>query len=77
MAQFVPKAEPPHALAGGRTSFVVAQNARGYWIARERRGLIEGVFLSQREAINFALLKTAAAGLRLRRHAADDDGNST
>ena len=76
MAQFVPKAEPPHALDGDRTSFVVAQNALGYWIARERRGLIEGVFLSQREAINFALLKTTAAALRQRR-AAGDDGNST
>ena len=77
MAQFVPKAEPPHALDGDRTSFVVAQNALGYWIARERRGLIEGVFLSEREAINFALLKTAAAARRQRRRAAGDDENST
>ena len=40
-----------------RRSFVVTQNPRGQWIARETHGLIEGVFLSQREAIRFALFE--------------------
>jgi hypothetical protein len=42
----------------GRRHFVVAQNAHGYWVAREERGLIEGVFVNQRDAIRFALFET-------------------
>ena len=42
----------------GRRHFVVAQNAHGYWVAREDRGLIEGVFVNQRDAIRFALFET-------------------
>ncbi len=61
MAPFVQKIEASPAHEAGRTAFVIAQNARGYWVARERHGLIEGIFSSQGEAINFALLKTAAA----------------
>ncbi len=61
MAQFVPIGATLPAQAEDRKAFVVAQNARGYWVARERRGLIEGVFLSECEAIHFALLKMAAA----------------
>jgi hypothetical protein len=38
--------------------FVVAQNPRGQWIARERTGLIEGVFRSQRDAVHFALFES-------------------
>jgi len=41
-------------------SFVVLQNDRGQWVARERGGAIEGVFLSQREAIRFALFETGS-----------------
>jgi len=41
-----------------RVRFTVAPNAHGQWVARERRGLIEGVFLTQREAIRFALSET-------------------
>jgi len=41
-------------------SFVVAQNDRGQWVAREHGGLIEGVFHTQREAIRFALFETGS-----------------
>ena len=51
------KSAAPSAL---RRSFVVAQNERGQWVAREHGGLIEGVFLSQREAIRFALFETGS-----------------
>jgi hypothetical protein len=43
-----------------RRSFVVAQNERGQWVARESRGLIEGVFLTRRDAIRFALFETGS-----------------
>ena len=43
-----------------RRSFVVAQNERGQWVARQNRGMIEGVFLTQREAIRFALFETGS-----------------
>lgn len=36
-------------------SFVVSQNSRGKWVARETDGMIEGVFHSQRDALRFAL----------------------
>jgi len=35
--------------------FIVFLNARGYWVAREKLGLIEGVFPTQRQALRFAL----------------------
>jgi hypothetical protein len=58
MARFVPEHVPTRDASANCNRFVVAQNGYGYWVARERSGLIEGVFLSQREAINFARLKT-------------------
>ena len=42
-------------------SFTIELNARGFWVARERGGLIEGVFPSQGEAIRFALIELARA----------------
>ena len=38
--------------------FVVSQNPRGQWVAREGDGLIEGVFRSQRDALRFALFES-------------------
>lgn len=46
-----------------RRRFAVTQNARGYWIARESRGLIEGVFVNQRDAIRFALFETGGGSV--------------
>ena len=34
--------------------FVVSQNPRGQWVAREAAGLTEGVFRNQRDAVRFA-----------------------
>lgn len=34
--------------------FVVDRSKTGYWTAREKQGLIEGVFATQREALRFA-----------------------
>ncbi|MGA2089558.1 MAG: hypothetical protein ABSG66_11645 [Stellaceae bacterium] len=34
--------------------FVVSQNPRGQWVAREAAGLTEGVFHNQRDAVRFA-----------------------
>lgn len=52
---------------------VVAQNDRGQWVARERRGLIEGAFLTQRDAIRFALFET---GSRAAAVVVDDAGST-
>lgn len=41
-------------------SFVVARNERGQWVARECRGLMEGVFVTRRDAIRFALFETGS-----------------
>jgi hypothetical protein len=50
----------PAVPASQSRSFVVARNARGQWVARERHGLIEGVFLTQRDAVRFALFETGS-----------------
>ena len=57
-------------VGGERREFVIAKNARGYWSACERRGLIEGVFASRGEAIRFALLKIVPPVRTLQRHTA-------
>jgi hypothetical protein len=36
----------------------VTENASGLWVAHERRGLTEGVFRTQRDAVRFALFET-------------------
>jgi hypothetical protein len=40
-----------------RRTFTVARNRRGYWIARDLDGMIEGVFVDRRTAIHFALFE--------------------
>ena len=50
-ARFIP-------LADRHRQFVVSQNPRGKWVARETRGMIEGVFRDQRDAVRFALYET-------------------
>jgi hypothetical protein len=49
--RFIPLTDP-------HRQFVVAQNARGKWVARETHGMIEGVFREQRDAVRFALYET-------------------
>ena len=45
-----------------RRSFTVTRNERGQWVARETRGLIEGVFVTQRDAVRFALYESGGRG---------------
>ena len=37
--------------------FEIARNARGYWVAKDKEGLIGGVFRTQRDALRFALFE--------------------
>jgi hypothetical protein len=37
--------------------FGIAENGRGYWTARDKEGLIGGVFRIQKEALRFALFE--------------------
>ena len=39
--------------------FEVTENGRGYWVAKDKEGLIGGVFRSQRDALRFALFEVA------------------
>jgi hypothetical protein len=42
-----------------RARFIVSQDAHGLWVAHEEaRGLVHGVFRTQRDAIRFALFET-------------------
>lgn len=40
--------------------FVVSQNPRGQWVAREAAGLTEGVFHNQRDAVRFAQFESGS-----------------
>ncbi|HEY1431148.1 MAG TPA: hypothetical protein VGF39_05910 [Stellaceae bacterium] len=39
--------------------FEIVQNGRGYWVAKEKEGLIGGVFRTQKDAVRFALFEVA------------------
>ena len=39
--------------------FEIVQDRRGYWLAKEREGLIGGVFRTQKDALRFALFEVA------------------
>jgi hypothetical protein len=53
MSQFAPQAaSTPH-------HFEIAENARGYWVAKDKEGLIGGVFRTQKDALRFALFEVA------------------
>jgi hypothetical protein len=51
MSSFAPQvALTPH-------HFEIAENARGYWVAKDKEGLIGGVFRTQKDAVRFALFE--------------------
>ncbi len=37
--------------------FEIAENERGYWVAKDKEGLIGGVFRTQKDALRFALFE--------------------
>jgi hypothetical protein len=43
----------------GHHHFVVGMDAEGHWIARDRAGLVGGIFVSREAAIDFAEFETA------------------
>jgi len=45
--------------------FEIAENGRGYWVAKDREGLIGGVFRTQKDAFVSHCLKPAATVLVL------------
>jgi hypothetical protein len=46
--------------------FDIAENGRGYWVAKDNEGLIGGVFRSQKDALRFALFEAAGDSARVR-----------
>ncbi|MEE1613676.1 hypothetical protein [Microvirga sp. CF3016] len=42
----------------GHSHFVVGMDADGHWIARDRAGLVGGIFVSREAAIDFAEFET-------------------
>jgi hypothetical protein len=38
--------------------FDIKRNRRGYWIVRDRDGLVGGTFLTRKDAVRFALFET-------------------
>jgi hypothetical protein len=39
--------------------FEVRENGRGFWVAKDKEGLIGGVFRTQKDALRFALFEAA------------------
>jgi hypothetical protein len=53
MSGFAPRAVfTPH-------RFEIAENGRGYWVAKDQEGLVGGVFRTQKDALRFALFEAA------------------
>jgi hypothetical protein len=51
MSSFAPlRVSTPH-------HFEIVQNGRGYWVAKDKEGLIGGVFRTQKDALRFALFE--------------------
>jgi hypothetical protein len=46
--------------------FEIAQNRRGYWVAKDDEGLIGGVFRSRKDALRFALFEAAGESAHVR-----------
>jgi hypothetical protein len=42
----------------GHPHFVVGMDAEGHWIARDRTGLVGGIFVSREAALDFAEFET-------------------
>jgi hypothetical protein len=42
-----------------RHHFEIVENGRGYWVAKDKEGLIGGVFRNQKHALRFALFEVA------------------
>jgi hypothetical protein len=51
--------------------FEIAQNRRGYWVAKDKEGLIGGVFRTQKDALRFALFEVAGDSACVRVSPAD------
>jgi hypothetical protein len=49
--------EPPNP-ESKPTHYLVGQDSRGHWIVQDTRGLGGGLFVSQREAMRYALLES-------------------
>lgn len=46
--------------------FEIAQNGRGFWVAKDNEGLIGGVFQSQKDALRLALFEASGDSARVR-----------
>lgn len=47
------------------SDFDIKRSSRGYWIVRDRDGLIGGTFLTSKDALRFALFETAGDSARV------------
>lgn len=54
--EYLPPSLPRMACAN-TTTFLIGRNGRGNWIARERHGLYGGLFVSQANAVRYALFE--------------------
>ena len=50
--------------------FEIVEDERGHWIARDRDGLIGGVFRTRKDALRFALFEADGDSSRVHVHAA-------
>ena len=60
MSSFAPQPVPT------RYHFEIAEDGRGHWVAKEKQGLIGGVFRSRKDALRFALFEVAGDGASAR-----------
>ena len=46
--------------------FEIAENGRGYWVAKDKEGLIGGVFRTEKDAFRFARFEAGGNSARVR-----------
>jgi hypothetical protein len=46
-------------------NFEIIENERGYWVAKDKEGLIGGVFRTQKDALRFVLFEVGGNSARV------------
>ena len=57
--------------------FDIKRNRRGYWIVRDRRGLVGGAFFTSEDALRFALFESGGDSAHVHTHPEPKAANDT
>jgi hypothetical protein len=58
MEKIMPEQEPPSGSSSRFPRFLIGKDSRGRWVAQDQRGLSGGLFISQAEAVRYAMFES-------------------